>query len=199
MSKYTDNKNEVETHTTVPAPGDVTALLRAAWSELTDTGAKVLTAQFLHETGGGRFCFNWNLGNVKATADQPHMFLKNVWELLLPENAAAEVGVSGGLAHIATAQECLAHGWTCPSSKVVVVFQPPHRQCRFRAYSNLSEGAQRWVGTHQRMAKGHSEYLNTVNSGDCAAVAKLLAQFRYFTGDPGAYARSMTKIFSTLG
>jgi len=196
--KYTDNPNEVNTENTVPSPADVIALLRAAWPELTDAGARTLTAQFIHETGGGRYCFNWNLGNVKATADQPHMFLRNVWELLLPESAAAEVKAAGGLAHIATPEERSAHGWTCPSSKVVVVFQPPHFQCRFRAYDSLADGAQRWVAAHQRIARAHADYVKIVNSGDCKAVAHTLAQVRYYTGDEGAYARSMTAAKSKL-
>jgi len=42
-------------------------MLRAGWSEVTEQGARTLTAQFLHETSGGASCYNWNLGNVKAT------------------------------------------------------------------------------------------------------------------------------------
>ncbi len=192
MSLYTDNPLERETHNTVPAPADVVALLKTAWLELTDNGARTLCAQFQHETGGGRFCFNWNLGNVKSGSDVPHMYLRNVWELELPERAAFNVANLPALAHIATPQECNAHGWTCPSSKVVVVYQPPHFQCRFRAYASLAEGAAKWMGNHQRIAGTLAEYLGQVNAGDCAGVAHSLKLAHYYTGDETVYALSMS-------
>ncbi len=188
---YTSNPNEVETKNTVPAPGDVMAMLKANWPELADEGARTLTAQFEHETGGGRFCFNWNLGNVKAQATDPHMYLRNVWELLVPADAQKQVADALGLARIASEQECKQHGWSHPPDKAVVVFTPPHAQCRFRAYANLADGAARWVGLHKRIAGQQPNYLATVNSGDCAAVAHILKAVHYYSGDETVYARSM--------
>ena len=57
-------------------------MLRTSWPELTENGARTLAAQFMGETGGGRFCFNWNLGNVKAGPNDPHMCLRGVWEVV---------------------------------------------------------------------------------------------------------------------
>ena len=75
--KYTSNPNEVPTQTTTPSALDVVNMLLHVWTALNQNGARTLTAQFMAETGEGRFCFNWNLGNVKAAATDPHMYLHN--------------------------------------------------------------------------------------------------------------------------
>lgn len=190
--KYTDNPNEVTTKRTTPSANDVVTLLRQAWPELTENGARTLTAQFMHETGGGKYCFNWNLGNVKAGASELHMYLHGVWEVDTPERAKGQVDKSNGLAHIATDEEIKQHGWSCPTGKSVAVFDPPHVQCRFRAYVSLQDGAQKWMGTHKSIAGKNPNYLADVNKGDCAAVAKDLKNAGYYTGGEADYARSMT-------
>ena len=201
--KFTDSAKEVVTERTTPAPSDVVALLKGNWTELQEAGARTLTAQFMHETGGGKYCFNWNLGNVKSGPNEMHMYLKGVWEVDSPEQANSQVAKSGGLGRIATADEIKKHGWSCPPGKNVVVFSPPHSQCRFRAYASLQEGAQKWMGHHKNIALKNSQYLTEVNGGDCAAVARSLKKVGYYTGGEADYARSMTaqkaKIDQTLG
>src|SRR5438046_2372829 len=109
------------------------------------------------ETGGGKYCFNWNLGNVKASANEPHMYLRNVWECDSQAGAEAQVARANGLARIATADEIKNHGWKCPHA--VVVFDPPHPQCRFRAYSALQDGSQRWLSHHKAIARGMPDFV----------------------------------------
>ena len=87
--RYTKNPNEVPTKHTVPRSTDVIAMIIAAWPELTQQGARTLTAQFLHETGEAKYCFNWNLGNVKeVNANKLHNYLIDVWEPLSASGAA---------------------------------------------------------------------------------------------------------------
>lgn len=191
--RYTANPNEVPVQNTVPAPADVVALLQSAWPELSRTGARTLTAQFLHETGGARYCFNWNLGNVKSADTEPHMYLANVWEVVALANVTAETAKGG---RVATDAECRAHGWAHNAISAVVVFQPPHPQCRFRAYASLADGAQRWITLHRKVAASHPEYLPALNAGDCTAAARILKFSHYYTGDEGAYARSMAALLS---
>lgn len=198
---YTDNPNEVATRRTKPTPQEVVSMLLEAWSDLTENGARTLTAQFMAETGDGNYCFNWNLGNVKARAEEPHMYLKNVWECASPSGADGAVARGGGLARLASADEIARHGWKCPN--VVVVFDPPHAQCRFRAYASLKEGAQRWLGHHKKIAAGNSSFLASLNAGDCGAVAHALKMARYYTAAESDYARAMrgkkAKIDQALG
>lgn len=192
--KYTDSPNEVVTTRTTPTARDVVSLLRSSWPELTEEGARTLTAQFMTETTDGSHCYNWNLGNVKASSTTVlHMYLRNVWEGLSPSAGQALIDKSNGLARFATADEIKKHGWGVPSGKSVVVFQPPHPAARFRAYTTLSEGAQRWMGLHKAIAAKVGDYLATLNAGDCAGVAKRLADppVRYYTGSEPNYAKSM--------
>jgi len=186
---YTDNPNEIAAHTTKPALDDVVSALRSAWPALSEEGARTLAAQFMAETGGGRYCFNWNLGNVKAGSNEPHMYLRHVWEVDTPEGAAAAVVRSGGLAHLATPEEIAKHGWACPPRKAVVVFEPPHSACRFRAYASLEEGVRHWVAYHERVAGRDATYLDALNDGDTAAVAHALKRAHTYTAAESDYAR----------
>jgi hypothetical protein len=143
------------------------------------------------ETGGGKYCFNWNLGNVKAGPNEPHMYLANVWECDSQAGAEAQIKRAGGLARIATADEIAKHGWKCPN--VVVVFSPPHAQCRFRAYVALADGAQRWLSHHKRIAQGDPAFLTALNAGDVAKVAHALKMARYYTAAEVDYANAMRR------
>jgi hypothetical protein len=189
--KYTDNLNEVATQTTTPTPRAVVDMLLSTWPALNDNGARTLTAQFMAETGGGKYCFNWNLGNVKAKASEPHMYLRNVWECFSQARANAEVEKYPSSARIPTAEEIKQHGWKCPDT--VVVYSPPHPQCRFRAYASLQDGAQRWLGLHQRITRNNPDYLTALNDGNVAAAAHALKQARYYTAGEQHYAAVMTQ------
>ena len=192
--KYTDSVMEVPTKTTTPSARDVVTLVRQSWPELTEAGARTLAAQFMHETGGGKFCFNWNLGNIKAGPTDLHMYLRGVWEVDSPAKAQDQVNKAGGLAHLATPTEMKAHGWTCPPGQAIAVFDPPHPQSRFRAYNSLQDGAQRWVAHHKATAQKHPEFVTQLNNGDCAGVANTLKRVGYYTGSESDYARNMTSM-----
>lgn len=189
--KYTANPNEVATKTTTPTPRQVVDMLRANWGALTENGARMLTAQFMAETGGGKHCFNWNLGNVKSGANQPHMYLHNTWECGSAAEAQAQVAKGNGLARLATADEIKKHGWKCP--EVVMVFDPPHPTSRFRAYASLEDGAQLWLDHHELIAGKNPNYVTALNAGDIGAVARALKQARYYTAAEADYARAMTR------
>lgn len=190
--KYTNNPNEVVTRQTTPKPREVVSMLLQAWPALTEQGARTLTAQFMFETTEGVNCYNWNLGNVKAGANDQHMYLRDIWECDSASGAAAQVEQSNGLAHIATPEDLRKHKWwKCDST--IVVFEPPHVQCRFRAYNSLAEGAQRWVGNHQRIAQKKADYLANLNGGNIDAVAQTLKDVKYYTGVESIYAAGMTR------
>jgi hypothetical protein len=189
---YTDSPNEVVTKNTVPTPKDVIAMLRSGWSELNEQGARTLTVQFLHETGGAKYCFNWNLGNIKAkSANVLHMYLRNTWEGFSAHGAKVSVANSDGLAHIPTAEEVKAKGWRIPG-KTVVVFQPSHPWARFRAFPSLAEGAKGWMNHHKLVGATYSGYVAAATAGKCALNAHFLKVDHYYTGDEGAYSVSMT-------
>lgn len=66
-----------------PAPvADVLAALQRAWPGGSRESLLVLLAQWGIETGDGRSCWNWNLGNVKRVKGEDWTMLSNVWEIL---------------------------------------------------------------------------------------------------------------------
>jgi hypothetical protein len=188
---YTQNPKEVGACTTTPTPRDVVAILKEKWLQLSDAGARTLAAQFMGETGNGRFCFNWNLGNEKATPAEPHYFLRDVWEVESPARAARHVADSNGLARLSTPEETRTRGWSCPAGKEVVVYEPPHAETRFRAYDALGDGAQKWIARYQRTATHDPTFLPALNAGDTAAVAHALKRAGYYSDGETHYAASM--------
>lgn len=188
--KYTDSPNEYVVRRTTPTMDSVISMLFEEWPELTENGARTLTAQSMAETGEWQNCWNWNLGNVKSGDRQPHIYLHDVWECDSRPHAEAEVQRAGGLASIATDEQIAKHGWKCPSA--VIVYQPPHAQSRFRAYFTLLEGAQRWIEHHKAIARDNPDYLPAVNRGDIAVVAHILKQVRYYSAGEDAYNQLMT-------
>ena len=195
--------HEVDARTTKPNVREVVAALRTTWPELGDQGARTLAAQFVAETGGGRSCFNWNVGNIRARANEPHMYLRNVWEVASPEAAAAMVAEGHGNARVASSVEIKRHGWACPVGKMVVVFDGRHPHCRFRAYHSLEEGLRGWIGHHRALAKKDPDYLAALQRGDTDAVAHKLKHARYYTAAASDYAHAMgarkEEIDRTLG
>ncbi|HLW90166.1 MAG TPA: SH3 domain-containing protein [Roseiarcus sp.] len=189
--KYTNSPNEVSVARTTPAIDQTVASLLTAWSDLKQNGARTLTAQYMFETGGGKYCFNWNLGNAKAANPNVlHMYLANVWECYARTEADAVVAQSAGLARIATADEIKTHGWSCPDT--VVVFSPPSAQCRFRAFDSLTDGAQFWCGYFKNLAAKEPTFLTTLNTGDVAAVTHALKVANYYSASEAAYAQGVT-------
>jgi hypothetical protein len=187
--RYTNKPLEVPARTTTPKPVEVASALREAWPALTDEGARTLTAQFMAETGNGKYCFDWNLGNVKAGPNEPHMYLRNVWEVDTVARAESWVARSNGPAHIATPDEIKKHGWMCPIGSAVVVFQPPDPQCRFRAYTSFADGARKWLNYHRAIAAKDPTFLASINRGDTAAVAHTLKKAHSYTAAESDYAR----------
>jgi hypothetical protein len=189
---FTYNSNEVVTTRTTPTVRDVVQMLLTSWPMLTQAGARTLAAQFAGETGWGRYCFNWNLGNVKAGPDDPHMYLSGIWEVLASNAAQAAVKNSGGFAHLASAAEIRKNGWSAPGNgQSIAVFYPPHPMCRFRAYASLQQGAQRWVQRYQGIARRNADFLTAVNAGDVPGTAHALRQVGYYTATEQSYAAIM--------
>jgi hypothetical protein len=195
--KYTDSPNEVPRQKTKPTPQQVVDMLLETWPDLFPPGARTLTAQFMAENGGGEYCHNWNLGNVKCrTTNALHMYKPIIWECLSKPEADAEVAKGKGRAHIATPEELEKYdkksGWRCPKN-VMVLFDAPHDQCRFYAYTSLKQGAERWVDLHKSIAKRNPGYLKLLQAADVVGTAKALKNAQYYTGDETLYANAMVE------
>jgi hypothetical protein len=193
-TKYSNSPNEVVIQPTRVTRREVVDMVLTIWPDIYPPGARTLTAQWMAETGGGPYCYNWNLGNEKSPGtDKRHIYHLLIWECYSQSDADAQVAKGNGLAWIASADEIkkygTKYGWRCKN--VMVLFKAPHNQCRFFAYSSLREGAEHWVDRHQQTARRIPDYLKILQSGDAAGAAKALRQDGYYTADPTTYAKAM--------
>lgn len=92
----------------------------SAWKNLfhhtpTKEQVGILWAQYALETGGGGYCWNFNIGNIKKIRNDKHskyMMLAGTWEIINGKR---------------------------------VVFQPPSEVTWFRAYDTLQEGVTDYI------------------------------------------------------
>ena len=129
-------------------------------------------------------------GNVKAGANQPHMYLRNVWECASSAGAASQVRKATAWrgSQPPTKLRSMAGNVTGRHRRV----RAAPGQCRFRAYASLQDGAKRWLGHHQRIAAKDAGYvvaLNAVIRSRCACAQNA----RYYTASETDYARNMTR------
>ncbi len=193
---YTDDPNERRTQKTRVDPGSqVVPVLRAIWPEVGELGARVLAAQFSLETGSGRHCYNFNLGNHKAGPSEPHMFLRGVWEgVTRAEYERFRASEKfGALVREETAKESAAKGHGIRPGHIVIVLAPPHPAARFRANATVQEGVERFVGLHRRIASKNPPFLAALRAGNTQLAARILGSpgVRYYTANVDAYAQGM--------
>lgn len=165
---------------------DLADAFRAAWRELWNSELKseslcVLLAQWALETGRGKKCFNYNLGNVKSVPGDGFDYTFFRCGETLAEKAAAKylgdsrvsvVSRSGGLVNL--------------------IFEPEHPVCRFRAFSTLADGTRAYLS----LLRGRfSSAWPAVLEGDPRQFAHLLKLARYYTADEASYARSLESLF----
>jgi hypothetical protein len=192
--RYTSNPLETAARQTRLDPGEeVVPALRMVWGEVGERGARMLSAQYAYETGSGRYCFNYNLGNHKAGANETHTYLRGVWEGISPESFDRMHAdpTFGELVRVEDPQSAAQKGHVVPPGKSVVLFDPPHPASRFRANATMEEGVMRFADYHKRLAQKNNGYLAALTAGDCRAVAQILASMGYFTGDVDAYAQGL--------
>lgn len=194
-AKYTDNPNEVVASVATPTLREVADAILANWSDLNEQGARTITAQFIGENGWGMRCVNWNIGNNKSPSTNAlHVYRSNVWECETQSDADSSVKNGNGLAHIATPDEVAKNKWQCGASKIVVVYQPPHKETRFRAFKSLIEGAAGLLDKYKQIAKSDPKYLASVNAADIPYVVHKLKVIGYFTADEKQYAATMISV-----
>ena len=160
---------------TVIAPEVLLVGLARVSPDLPWTSLLVLLSQWSVETGGGRACWNWNLGNKKRIPGRPFTMLRNTWEILRSP-------VTGP--HVTSSIDQGDGTWR-------VTFQPPHPQTHFQAFDSAEAGIFAYVdGMRRRFARAWV----TLADGP-EAFAHALKTLRYYTAPADAYARSMRVAF----
>jgi hypothetical protein len=186
--KYTDNPHEVPELQTIVTARQIVDYVTKNWS-IGGVGPRVLAAQCFHETGEGLSCYNWNVGNVIAGTDVPHMYRKKTPNCATPSQKETEL--KAGLAHVPAAAETRIK---CPAGTSPLIFHAPHVYTRFRAYDSLTEGGRHWLGLHRGYANRDPRYWTALEQGDVGTVAAILKQKRYYQGDELTYAQRMREL-----
>ncbi len=194
--KYTDSPLELPKTGTAVNPLALPDLLKKAWSDLNDDGARLITAQYMGETTGGKNCWNYNLGNVKCTSagrkTHLHQYLVGVWEYYSAAKADSEVKTNSN-ARYATEAEIKSKVGKESGGKRVVFYKPPDISCCFLAYANLGDGVVDFAERYKHMNKRFPTLITVLNKGDAAGAAKILHQAKYYTADESKYAASMKR------
>jgi len=193
---YTEDPLETPTRQTRLDPGaQVVPVLREVWPEIGEIGARTLAAQFSIETGAGGHCYNFNLGNHKASGKEPHMYLRGVWEGVARSefDRLQSDAAFGRLVREESLKDIQRKGHAVPAGKIVVVLDPPHPAARFRANPTLQAGVERFADLHRRIGARNGPYLPALRAGDSRGVARILGSrgVGYFTGNVEAYAQGM--------
>lgn len=152
--------------------------------ELPRKGICVLMAQWALETGRGRSCMNYNLGNIKAPLSKDHCYFPT-YERLTREQGD-DLLLHSTPAHPVKMLRIL------PSGFMLVRIEPDHPGCRFLAFDTLREGAESYIA-HLRTR--FSKAWEPVEKGDPVEFAIALKKAHYYTADVGVYAKNMASLW----
>lgn len=175
---------------------DVGTALMGAWGELLgDTpfildSIYLLMAQWALETGRGKACWNYNLGNAKSIEGDNRSFTYYACNEILPSKAAR--------AHAAAAKPRTdAPGPNADITKedgttAIIWFYPDHPYARFRAFRTLEDGAYDYLTLlYRRFPKAWP----AICQGDPIAFCAMLKAQRYFTADLEPYTKGVASLF----
>lgn len=183
----------VPTVQTTPTMLDFARALIRAWRAVvgtvpTKTQAAVLWAHFAGETGDGRYCYCWNLGNYKHTPGSggAYCYLRGVWEGVSPARAEQLIA-TGRWAADPSKDHAIAVG----PGKVSVVATEDNPASWFRAFASLEDGMVSFIDAKRSPASRYASAWRYVEAGDPDGYARELGRRGYYTASPDAYARAM--------
>lgn len=181
----------LETIRTTPTPVEYVTAALTTISNLSREAIGVLWAQFACETGRGRNCWNWNLGNVKHVKGDgfDYVSLKGVWEGV--SQAQAQKLVASGQWAIDTDPDHIAG---VGPGKVAVVATNGNPATWFRAFPTLQDGMDEHIEFLQ--SKKWQPTWEAVQSGDPALFARRLKALGYYTASEKVYTDALRYHFN---
>jgi hypothetical protein len=176
---------------TKTSTADVLVALAKAWKALFGTAPKrasldVLTAQWALETGWGKSCHCYNLGNVKGKVGGDRN-----WTFF----ACNEILSSAAAHHMAQADPEHAKITQDNGKSATIWFYPPHSGCCFRAFDTIDAGAADYLAT---LNKRFSGAWPAVLAGDPEAFSLKLKELRYYTASVKLYTSVLKKTYATV-
>jgi hypothetical protein len=202
------------TKTPVSAPDFTRALLKV-WPAATEAGAGVLWAHYAGETGGGAYCWNFNLGNHKHVRGDGYDYvsLNGVWEGLRfkDEDGDGDIDaddrvlfvnrmVRSGLWIEDKSAKSADHAKAVGPGKVSLIATKSNAATWFRAYPSLDAGMSAFVkgkrpveGDSPERQPRYASAWRFIEAGDPDGYARELGRKGYYTADPNVYAASLVK------
>lgn len=197
----------VPTVRTTPSMLDFHRALLRAWR--TATGALpakpqacVLGAHFAGETGDGKSCWNWNLGNYKFFKGAgAFMSLAGVWEGFRwgDEDGDGDVDEDDRVLFVARMirtglwkeDPSKDHARAVGPRKVSLVATAANPTTFFRAFDTLDLGMASFLAAKQNPKSRYASAWPFIVRGDPDGYARELGRKGYYTADPNVYARSL--------
>lgn len=165
---------------------DFYAAIHAECPELSPAGLCVLMSHWALETGRGKKCMSYNIGNIKALdTDKADFCYFKTFERLTEaeaEKIAAESTVDAPV-HLLS---------KFSSGFALVQFDPRHPWARFLAYETLPEGVKDYI-KHLRVefALAWPDVIQGCVVGFCGHLKEL----GYFTASESAYIKAMQALY----
>ena len=187
----------------VRTPVDMLAMGRSlglAWYRLrgkmpTRPAIDLTLGQYAQETGRGKSCFAFNVGNVKWVDGVQTDYCVRYCNELLTEKQAQDALSRAGVQVDGTPDVIL--GGVIGGLRIVN-FYPPNPASRFRAFATLDEGCLDYLSILGDRFSAAWVYLD---AGDADAFAAALHRARYYTAPESVYAtglRQLQREFSHL-
>lgn len=194
------------TRTTLDMAAFATAL-RTVWPEANRKQAGVLWAHFAGETGDGRSCWNFNLGNVKHVKGDGHAYvsLLGVWEGFAVHDEDRDGDIDDADRVMLVERLCRSGAWAPDPSvdhakavgpgKVSLIATAANAATLFVAHGSLEDGMRAFVEMKRDPRSRYSGAWRYVLAGDPEGYAYLLGQRGYYTASPAVYAAAMRRKF----
>lgn len=147
----------------------------------------VLMSQWALESGWGRSCHCYNLGNVKSREGDGYDYTYFACNEILPKASAEKLQAKDPKRAKITSYRS--------DGTAIIWFYPDHPGCRFRAFRTLQEGA---LDHLVILVKKFDKAWSAVAEGDPAKFAHLLKVQSYYTADEYSYTASLVGCFQSL-
>lgn len=171
-----------------------------AWVQLFDEQPKspslcCLLSQWALETGWGKSCWCWNIGNFKSYDGDNRNYTYYKCDERFDKATAARYLANAGIRADGSGLPNVAHESDNSDNTVSLWFWPDHPVSRFRAYKTIQEGSKDYVESlFNRFSKAWPAILH----GDPTNFIHQLKVQGYFTADEATYTKTTVSLFKTF-
>lgn len=167
---------------------DLYSALKKASPDLSKDALSVLIAHWALETGRGKKCIAYNIGNIKCPDEHKSNYCYFVtFERLSSREAADYVAKS-------TEENHAVITVSLPSGNCLVTFYPNHPACRFCAYETLDEGVADYL---LHLKTRFAACWHFVEEGNVIQFCHSLKEQGYYTASEAVYTKAINQLFNS--